>query len=93
MSLPDAAGKRRMMTVDFAAGVSPRIGRPRPLFEFDERDLALALRAGALLRRGARTVSGSTRPRPGPRRRRRRPSRSINLIENWLEELKAKVPR
>ena len=74
---------RRMMAVDFAPGSPPRLGRPRPLFVFDPRELAL----GDLAPDGRRffalqTVKLFTPP----------VVTHIALIPNWLEELKLKVP-
>jgi serine/threonine protein kinase/Tol biopolymer transport system component len=87
---PDRAGTSRMMAADFAPGSPPRIGRPHPLFEFDSRVLALGCA-------GVRCFGVA----PGGQRfygvQLRTPLRSpevthINLILNWFEELKAKVP-
>jgi serine/threonine-protein kinase len=87
----DRSGKRRMMAVDFAPG-SPRptIGRPRPLFEFDQGELSFAcapVRCYDVDRDGQRFyVVQMLTPAPPP------VVTSINLIQNWFEELKAKVP-
>ena len=90
VDLPDAAGKQRMMAVDFLNGTPPRIGRPRPLFEFDPRDLALGctpLRCYDVAPDGQRFYGYQVRSSaPAP------VVTHINLIQNWFEELKAKVP-
>jgi len=90
LSLTDQAGMIRMMAVEFAPGSPPRIGRPRLLFEFAERDLPLR---GSPVRRydvapdGQRfyAVTDQT-PQTPPA------VTHINLVLNWFEELKAKVP-
>jgi len=90
LSLTDAAGESRMMAVEFAPGSPRRIGRPRLLFEFAERDLPLR---GSPLRRydvapdGQRfyAITNQTPQAPPP-------VTHINLILNWFEELKAKAP-
>ena len=90
VSLPDPAGKRRMMAVQFAPGSPPRIGRPRPLFAFDNRDLYLAcgpVRCYDVAPDGQRFYAVQYRTPPPPP-----VVTHINLIENWFEELKAKVP-
>jgi len=86
----DPAGKRWMMVVDFTAGSPPRIGRPRPLFEFDNRTLRLAcipLRCYDVAPDGQRFygIQHQTPPPPPV-------VTHINLMLNWLEELKQKVP-
>ena len=91
VSLPGQAGRRRMMAADFAPGSPPRLGRPRSLFEFDHRELRLA---GSMVRNydvsgdGQRfyTILWPAPPTP-PR------VTHVNLIGNWLEELKAKLQR
>jgi hypothetical protein len=68
----------------------PRIGRPRPLFEFDNRDLGLSctpVRCCGVAPDGQRFYATLLlAPPPQP------PVTHINLITNWFEELKAKVP-
>ncbi len=87
---PDPAGIERMLAVEFAPGSPPRIGRPRVLFDFDNRDLALA---------SMPTRSYDVAPdgqhfyavrygMPSPPT----PVTHISLMLNWFEELKAKVP-
>jgi len=90
VSLPDPAGKRRMMAVEFAPGSPPRIGSPRPLFTFDCPDLNFCCyptRCWDVTPDGQRFYvrQMQTRP-PSP------PVTHIQLILNWFEELKAKVP-
>jgi len=90
VSLLDPAGRRRMMAAEFEAGAPPRIGRPRPLFEFDPHDLALAswpVRCFDVAPDGQRFYVVQTRTSPPPP-----VVTHINLVLNWLEELKAKVP-
>jgi Tol biopolymer transport system component len=90
LSLPDPAGRRRMMAVDFAPG-SPRptVGRPRLLFEFDPRELGFAcnpVRCYDVTPDGQRFyVVQTPTPPPAP------VVTHINLIQNWFEVLKAKV--
>jgi hypothetical protein len=82
-------GRRRMMAVEFAPGLPPRIGRPHPLFEFDNRVLDLRgfpLRGYDVTPDGQRFV-GLQRPVPAL------PAVThIDLILDWFEELNAKVP-
>jgi hypothetical protein len=79
-----------MMAVDFEPGSRPRIGHPRSLFEFDPRDLALActpLRCYDVAPDGQRFYARQARNPPPPP-----VVTHINLVQNWFEELKAKVP-
>jgi len=83
--------KHRMMAVDFTPGTPPRVGTPRLLFEFDERDLASFICGGArcydVSPDGQRFYTVKLRlPPPKP------VVTHINLIMNWFEELKTKVP-
>lgn len=90
VSLPDPEGKRRLMAVEFAPGSPPRIGRPRALFSFDPRDLRLActpVRCYDVAADGERFYVTQTQAPPPPP-----VVTHISLVENWLEELKAKVP-
>ena len=89
VSLPDQAGKRRMMAVDFAPGSPPRIGRPKPLFEYNPRELVLqgtSVRSYDVAPDGQRfyAVQSSFPPPPVVTH--------INVVLNWFDELKAKVP-
>jgi Tol biopolymer transport system component len=86
-------GKRRMMAVDFvglSAGEGPRIGRPRMLFEFQNAEFNYACepnRCYDVAPDGQRFYVVQTPTPQSP------PAMThINLIQNWLEELKAKVP-
>jgi len=102
---PAGAGTQRMMAVDFAPGSppplgsargglnaveGPRIGRPRTLFESDWRDLTFDCfpsRCYDVAPDGQRFYATQrAAPRPAS------VVTHINLILNWFEELKAKVP-
>jgi hypothetical protein len=90
VSRPDPALKRRMMAVDFAPGPPLRIGSPRVLFEFDPRNLefpCVLARCYDVAPDGQRFyVVQTPTPPPAP------VVTHINLILNWIDELKAKVP-
>jgi Tol biopolymer transport system component len=85
--LLDADGKRRMMVVDFQAG-SP--SAPRPLFSVDPELWlpCVPMRCYDVAPDGERFygVQGKESPPPPV-------VTHINLVQNWFEELKAKVPR
>jgi hypothetical protein len=102
---PAGAGTQRMMAVDFAPGSpprfgaapgglsaveGPRIGRPRTLFEFDGYNLifdCFPTRCFDVASDGQRFYAVQARtPSPPP------VVTHINLIQNWFEELKVKVP-
>ncbi len=90
VSRPDGAGKGRMMVVTFGTESPPRIGSPRVLFDFDPQQLILdcsAVRCYDVAPDGQRfyAVQRVTPPPPPV-------VTHINLIQNWFEELKAKVP-
>jgi serine/threonine-protein kinase len=89
-TLPPPAGQARMMVVDFAPGSPPRLVRPRLLFVFDPRELNLRcgpVRCYDVAPDGQRFYTVQKHALPPP------PAVThINLIQNWLEELKAKVP-
>ena len=90
LSPPHEAGRRRMMVVSFQAGSPPRIGTPQMLFDFDPQQLLLGctpVRCYEVAPDGQRfyAVQSGASP-PGL------PVTRINLIQNWFEELKAKVP-
>jgi len=106
LSLPDPAGTQRMMAVDVAPGSppplgsahgglsrveGPRIDRPRTLFEFDSlRDLVFDCspsRCYDVALDGQRFYATQRAAPPPPP-----VVTHINLIQNWFEELKAKVP-
>jgi serine/threonine-protein kinase len=83
-------GKRRMMTVDFTPGSPPRLGRPQSLFEFDSlsvRVLCMPVRCYDVARDGRSfyAVQAGMAPQLPV-------VTHINLVQNWFEELKAKVP-
>jgi Tol biopolymer transport system component len=80
----------RMMAVDFADGSPPRIGRPRVLFKYGLRDVqfdCIPTRCYDVAPDGQRFYAMQS-PTPPPRP----VVTQINLIQNWFEELKAKVP-
>jgi len=84
------AGRWLMMAVDVDAGSARGIGRPRPLFEFDPADLKLVCAPGRcfdVAPGGQRFFAVQSRPAPP-----QPPVTHINLVLNWFEELKAKVP-
>ena len=84
------AGMWSMMAVDVDAGSARGIGRPRLLFEFDPVELKLIcapMRCYDVAPDGQRFFAVQRRPTlPRP------PVTHVNLILNWFEELKAKVP-
>jgi Tol biopolymer transport system component len=86
----DPAGMGRMMGVDFVPGPPIRIGQPRVLFEFDDRTLSLdcsPVRCYDVSSDGQRFYTTQFRMPPNAP-----PVTHINLIQNWFEELRAKVP-
>ena len=83
-----------MLVAEFSGGLSavegPRIGRPKPLFEFDGLSLPFYCTPGRcydVSADGERFYVTSSPPAPP-----RPPVTDINLIQNWFEALKAKVP-
>jgi serine/threonine-protein kinase len=91
VSRPDPVGKRRMMAVAFTPGSPPDVGHPTELFNFDPRELRVAcmpIRCYDVTPDGQRfyAVQVETRPTSPV-------VTHINLILNWFEELKAKVPK
>ena len=85
-----AQSKGRMIVVDFAAGAPPRVGCPRPLFEFDPTRLQFVcrpIRCYDVARDGQRFYAIHA---PAP------PTSSVvthvSLVQNWFHELRAKVP-
>ena len=84
------AGMWSMMAVDVDAGSARGIGRPRLLFEFDPVELKLIcapMRCYDVAPDGQRFFAVQRRPTlPRP------PVTHVNLILNWFEELKVKVP-
>jgi len=87
---PVPAPRQRMMAVDFAPGSPPRIGRPQTLFEFDPGDFhfsCLPSRCYDVALDGQRFYAMQARRRPPPP-----VVTHVNLMLNWLEELKARAP-
>ena len=79
-----------MMAVDVDAGSARGIGRPRALFEFDAGELKLVCAPGRcydVAPDGQRFFAVQQRPAPPPP-----PVTHVGLVQNWVEELKAKVP-
>jgi hypothetical protein len=87
-----SSGRQRMMAARFSPGASPAAAPPVELFEYDSRELSL--------------LSGFVRPYDvaadgqsfyAIQHRGTAPSAApvthVNLVQNWLEELKQKVPR
>ena len=90
VSLADPAGRRRMMAVEFEAGSPPRMGRPRSLFDFDPRTIRLVcspVQCFGLTPDGQRFYTVQTRTPPASP-----VVTHISLIQNWFDELRAKVP-
>jgi hypothetical protein len=90
LTLPDPAGRRSMMAVDFVPGASPPVGRPRHLFVFDPTLLNLfcaPARCFSVSADGQRFICLQPVP-TAPLA----PVTHVNLILNWIEELKAKAP-
>jgi hypothetical protein len=79
-----------MMVVDVRLGRTLSIGRPRPLFTFSEPPLVLACRPArcfAVAPDGQRFYATQLVPNPPAP-----PVTHIQLVLNWTEELKARVP-
>ena len=90
LSPQNMAGRQAMMAVEFQAGSPPRIGRPKLLFEFDPNDLLLVcdpVRCYDVAPGGQHFFAVQRRPGPPTQ-----PVTHVSLIQNWFEELKAKVP-
>jgi dipeptidyl aminopeptidase/acylaminoacyl peptidase len=90
MSLPDPAVQQKMLAVEFGAGSPVALGRPRLLFPFDPRVLGFSctpLRCCDVAPDGQRFHAVESRTSLSPP-----VVTHINLIQNWFEELKAKVP-
>jgi hypothetical protein len=84
---PDAAGQFRMMAVAMAG---QRPGTPQPLFAFRATDLyaqCTPTNCYDVMPDGQHFVVTKVLPRDPPP-----PVTHINLVQNWVEELKAKVP-
>jgi serine/threonine-protein kinase len=86
---PSEDGSGRMMVADVTPGASARIGTPRPLFEFGPDLLfpSTPMRSHAVSPDGERFYVVQSVPYPPLP-----PVTHVNLILNWFEELKAKVP-
>ncbi len=86
---PRDSGKRQMMVVDLHAGSELTLGRPRPLFDFPEPPVRFGcanLRCYAVSPDGktfygTQYVSAPSFP----------PVTKIHLVQNWAEELRARV--
>jgi len=81
---------RRMMVVSVNLDPTVRLGTPRPLFEFRNSDLLLAcgpVPCYDVAADGQRFYGAQNQAPPPPP-----VVTHINLIQNWVEELKAKVP-
>ncbi|HQR45629.1 MAG TPA: protein kinase [Thermoanaerobaculia bacterium] len=89
VSPPDSTGRFQMMVVETGAGSDLTVGRPRPLFSFSHPPLLFAcqpLRCYAVSPDG-RTfyVTQEAPAQPPP------PVTRIHLVQNWVEEVKARV--
>jgi dipeptidyl aminopeptidase/acylaminoacyl peptidase len=90
VTYPDSMGNRRLMSVPFSAGAPPRIGAPRSLFQFKTDSFSFSctpVRCYDVSPDGMRfyvfrAVAAGASP----------PVNQINLIQNWLDDLRAKVP-
>ena len=90
LSNPDPADRRKMMSVEFDARSSLRIGRPSQLFEFDRAVLRMGgtpVRCYDVAPDGQRFYAVLTKTLPPTPK-----VTHISLIPNWFEALKAKVP-
>ena len=84
-----AAARNSMMSVAFAAASFPRVGAPRPLFVIESGSGwgCLPVRCYDVSPDGQRFfVRQTVASVPAP------PVTDVNLVQNWVEELKAKVP-
>ena len=91
VTTPDPTSARfSMMAATFAPGSPPRIGRPRLLFQFDRRELAL----GCVPMRCYDVASdGQGFYGVKPLRLPEAPVVThVSIVQNWFEELKTKVP-
>jgi eukaryotic-like serine/threonine-protein kinase len=90
LSPPDREGRRRMMVADVRPGPTLGVGRPRLLFAFQQPPLLLAcmwVRCYAVAPDGQGFYAvRMTPPAPVP------PVTHIQLVQDWTEELKARVP-
>ena len=90
LSLPDSEGMRQMMAVDVRPGRTLSLGKPQRLFAFSEPPLRLRCepsRCYAVAADGQQFYAvrqAPTAPIPSVTH--------IHLVQNWTEELKARVP-
>ena len=90
LGAPDPTGQVSMLAVEFRAGPPVAIGRPRRLFAFDPRVLRFScvpVRCYDVEPDGQRFFATRALPAPPVA-----PVTHVSLIQNWFEELKAKVP-
>jgi hypothetical protein len=90
LSLPGSDGKRQMMVTDVRPGRALGFGRPRSLFAISEPPLRLAsplIRLFAVAPDGQHFYATQLMPAPAAP-----PVTRIQLVQNWTEELKARVP-
>jgi len=83
-------GKRQMMVADVSTSPRLSLGIPRPLFEFSFPELRLACvpaRCYSVAPDGQRFYGVRLQPTSPPP-----PATSVQLVLNWAEELKARVP-
>jgi serine/threonine-protein kinase len=87
---PAPPGQRHIMVVDVRTGPALRLSVPRELFQFSSRDLGFGCgptRCYDVSRDGQRFfVQQHERPAPPP------PVTHIQLVQGWLEQVKARVP-
>jgi Tol biopolymer transport system component len=90
LSLPDSEGMRQMMAVDVRPGRTLSLGKPQRLFAFSEPPVRLRCepsRCYAVAPDGQQFYTVRQAPTaPIP------PVTHIQLVQNWTEELKARVP-
>jgi len=89
LSLPDAAGRRRMWAVDVGTSPRLRIGVPRRLFDFSLTDLGIGCfpcRCYAVSHDGGRFFTTQIQAESSHSARHAHPARP-----GWLEEMKARV--
>jgi serine/threonine-protein kinase len=87
---PLVSGKRRMMVAPVSTSPRLSLGTPRPLFEFSFPELRLAcvpVRCYSVASDGEHFYSVRWQPAAPPP-----PATTIQLVLNWTEELKARVP-
>jgi hypothetical protein len=89
LSLPDSEGKRQMMAVDLPPGRTLSLGKPRLLFAFSEPPLRLRCmpsRCYSVVPDAQQFYAVRAAPTAPAA-----PVTHIHLIQNWTEELKARV--